>query len=135
MTDERGSSRAHKGLVGAVAVLAVTSLSASPAGAVSLRTGARPDHLDIMFTRAETQSIARGFTGGAKACAAVVGAATAAGVKAGPKGAVLAAFVSGGVCMMAVTTCAARANRYGQRAGITISPARWTGVRYWCWRY
>ena len=107
---------------------------AGSAHAATVRTGARWDHLDVLLSAEETSSVARGITGGAAVCWGVGAAAAAIGLTRGPLGGVVGAVVGGGLCVSAVTTCAAQAYRQGRRAGMTFSPA-WYGIRYWCWTY
>jgi hypothetical protein len=128
----------------AVLALVVVALIASVVGvgssvetaeAATVRSGARWDQIDVLFTRSETVSIATGLVGGVAACKWLTVGLTAIGAKlGGVLGAVLAAFVTGALCVTAVTTCAAKANLKGRSAGMTISPA-WFGVRWWCWDY
>lgn len=115
-------------------ILGSSVASAAPAEAATVRTGARWDHLDVLLTREETASVARGITGGASVCWKVGAAAAGLGLTRGPAGAFFGAVTGGGACVAAVTTCAGQAYAQGRRAGMTFSPA-WYGVRYWCWTY
>lgn len=97
------------------------------ADALTVRTGARWDHMDILLTREETASVARGITGGAVVCWKVAAAGAAIGRTIG-------FIAASSVCLTAVTVCAAQAYLKGRSAGMTLSPA-WYGIRYWCWSY
>lgn len=121
-------------LVVVIGPVALATLRVSDASAATIRTGDRWDHVDVLMSRDETSSVARGVAGGASVCWKVGAAAAALGMTRGPVGAIVGAIVGGSVCVAAVTTCAAQAYMQGRNAGMTFSPA-WYGIRYWCWSY
>jgi hypothetical protein len=131
-------------IVACTLTVAFATFTPTQSEAATVRTGARWDHVDLLMTRDETSSVARGVAGGGSLCWGTAGTFAAIGgtagtVIGGPWGAVAGAAISsivgGGYCMLAVTTCAARANIKGRSAGMTFAPTWRGGIQFWCWDY